>query len=364
MRRNFKKLTAVALTAAMTMGSAMTVFAAPTSGDVSGDISSEGEYEGGEMQYPEISVTLPTVPSGTSIDYIADPYDLIQNTMDASGNTINTNYADSEFTSTTGIYFKTSAKSGDVKAQYTEKSAPLVLTNENAQNLKVKVKVEQTAAISGDALAYSQSPEFSGDAKEMYFAITDGTTEEAVDTTGVAEFEAEIKGTPDNFEPKYNGGKYAYEKKAGADGWASATYQLTGAINKNAKWNDNITFPAVKLTWSWEAGEVEKDSSPSVADVTYSAASASALVISCKLGAGPSKATAVTDIALTGSDGKLYTAHGAWGCPTTNLLTVAGSTATISESWMSATQPGTYTGYIIFDNNEDASVPFSITVTP
>lgn len=312
MRRDFKKLTAVALTAAMTVGSAMTVFAAPTSGDVSGDLSSEGEYEGGEMQYPEISVTLPTVPTNTTIDYIADPYDLIQNTMDASGNAINTNYADSEFTSTTGIYFKTSAKSGDVKAQYTEKSAPLVLTNENAQNLKVKVKVQQTAAISGDVVAYSQSSAFSGDAKEMYFAITDGTTEQALNASGDAEFVAEIKGTPDNFEPKYNAGKYAYEKKAGADGWASATYQLTGAINKNAKWNDDITFPAVKLTWSWEAGEVEKESGPSVANVTYSLASASDLVVSCNLGAGSSKATAVTDIALTGADDNLYSANGAW----------------------------------------------------
>lgn len=363
MRRDFKKLTAVALTAAMTVGSAMTVFAAPTSGDVSGDLSSEGEYEGGEMQYPEISVTLPTVPTNTTIDYIADPYDLIQNTMDVSGNAINTNYADSEFTGTTGIYFKTSAKSGDVKAQYTEKSAPLVLTNENAQNLKVKVKVQQTAAISGDVVAYSQSSEFSGDAKEMYFAITDGTTEQALNASGDAEFVAEIKGTPDNFEPKYNAGKYAYEKKAGADGWASATYQLTGAINKNAKWNDDITFPAVKLTWSWEAGEVEKESGPSVANVTYSLASASDLAVSCNLGAGSSKATAVTDIALTGADGNLYSANGAWGCPTTDLLTAAGSSATISKNWMSAAQPGTYTGYIIFDNKEDASVSFTITVT-
>ena len=67
--KNFKKYTAIAVAATMTIGSAMTVFA----GDVTPGVSEgEGSYEGGEMKYPTLTVTLPTIPAGT-YDYIADP---------------------------------------------------------------------------------------------------------------------------------------------------------------------------------------------------------------------------------------------------------------------------------------------------
>ena len=95
--KNFKKYTAIAVAATMTIGSAMTVFA----GDVTPGVSEgEGSYEGGEMKYPTLTVTLPTIPAGT-YDYIADPNGLIAATSGEK-------YADSTFTGDTGVFFLTS----------------------------------------------------------------------------------------------------------------------------------------------------------------------------------------------------------------------------------------------------------------
>ena len=364
MRRNFKKLTAVALTAAMTMGSAMTVFAAPTSGDVMGEIESSGGFEGGEIPYLPISVTLPTVPTG-AIDYIADPNDLITSTLNASGDAINNVYANSEFSSSTGIYFKTSDASGDIKAQYTETSKPMTITNENAQNIKLTVKVAESQAASGD-VAYSDDATFaSGDtARKLYLAVTDGETTKALDASGDASFTTEIKGNADNYVPKHDGSKYSYELKADATGWASASYRLTGAVNKNAEWKDGIGFPNVKITWSWEEGAVEKDSAPSVGAVTYSKSSAQDLVIPYSVGAGESGANALTDVLLQFDGSTFHSIKGTWNSATTfaSSFTISGSSITISKDYLTYVSNGTHDLHLIFDNDENTVISTTVTV--
>ena len=127
--KNLKKFTAIALASTMTFGSSMTVFAAELDG--SGDTSTStagvsegtGSYEGGEMKYPTLSVTLPTIPEGT-YDYIADPNGLIAATS-------NEKYTGATFTGSTGVFFLTDSTA----KTYTENSAVQKLSNENAQDL-------------------------------------------------------------------------------------------------------------------------------------------------------------------------------------------------------------------------------------
>lgn len=257
--KNLKKLTAVALTVAMTMGSAMTVFA-DTSGDV-GTGTGNGNYEGGELQYPILSVTLPTIPAGT-FDYIADPNDLVSKTGSANANkpassgdpSGDVKYGNSTFTGSTGIFFLTET-SGDAKT-YTENSAAQTLTNENAQDIRVTVKLEQQTA--GDSsIAYADDADFSGDtSRKLYLAIedTDASGDVVALGSSAAVIEKVVSGDPSNYEAKWNGEtqKYGYVQKADASGWESCSFRMTGAINKGAEWKeDGITFPTVKVTWSY-----------------------------------------------------------------------------------------------------------------
>ncbi len=245
--KNFKKYTAIAVAATMTIGSAMTVFA----GDVTPGVSEgEGSYEGGEMKYPTLTVTLPTIPAGT-YDYIADPNGLIAATSGEK-------YANSTFTGDTGVFFLTST-ADDGSKTYTENSKAQELTNENAQDIDVTVKLEQMAA--GDSsIKYADSADFEDTDKEnkLYLAITDGAatdpTVAALAGTGAATIKTMIAGVPENYEPGYVAGTgYAYTKKAEADlaDWNDCSFALTGALNKNATWGDDMEFPSIKVTWSY-----------------------------------------------------------------------------------------------------------------
>lgn len=244
--KNFKKYTAIAVAATMTIGSAMTVFA----GDVTPGVSEgEGSYEGGEMKYPTLTVTLPTIPAGT-YDYIADPNGLIAATSGEK-------YANSTFTGDTGVFFLTST-ADDGSKTYTENSEAQALTNENAQDIDVTVKLEQMAA--GDSsIKYADSADFEDTDKEnkLYLAITDGAatdpTVATLTSTGAATIKTTIAGVPENYEPGYTEGSgYAYTKKTTdlAD-WNDCSFKMTGALNKNATWGDDMEFPSIKVTWSY-----------------------------------------------------------------------------------------------------------------
>lgn len=251
-----KKVTAIAITAAMTLGSAMTAFAA-TSGDASGGpVQGSGSYEGEEAKYPTVEVTLPTVPEGT-IDYIADPNDVISTMVDSSGDSVNDDYKDYTFDSDTGVYFKTLDASGGAKGKYSNTSNAIEIENQNAQTIELTVKVTQTKAASGD-VTYADKSAFQSGKRQLYLAVTDGTTTRAMDASGVATFSTTISGKADNYKPTHGASGYGYAVKDDADGWSSASYQMTGAVNKDATWEDGIEFPNIKMTWSWVDKGVEK----------------------------------------------------------------------------------------------------------
>lgn len=254
--KNYKKIVAFSLAATMMIGSTMTVFASET-GDTETDPASTagvsegtGSYEGGEMKYPTLSVTLPTIPEHT-YDYIADPNGLIAATSGEK-------YENSTFTGTTGVFFLTSTTDDGAKT-YTADSAALSLTNENAQDIDVTVKLEQKTA--GDSIIkYAESATFDAADKDnkLYLALTDGAASNpkvaALTSKGAATIKATVAGIPGNYEAGYTtdgGYKYALKDEADLTDWNSCSFKMTGALNKNAKWGDNINFPAIKVTWSY-----------------------------------------------------------------------------------------------------------------
>lgn len=259
-KKSLKKFIAISLAASMAIGNSMAVFAE----DVAGVSEGTGSYEGGEMKYPTLSVTLPTIPAGT-YDYIADPNGLIAATQSAK-------YANSTFTGTTGVFFLTStADNGD--KTYTEKSASQKVINENAQDIDVTVKLEQKTA--GDAIVkYADNANFDSSDTEnkLYLAITDGAASNpnvaALTANGAAIVKTTIDGVTANYTPGYNNGKYEYVKKDEADltDWNECSFILTGAINTNATWGDNVTFPEIKVTWSYK----EHVDSPTVTETSIS----------------------------------------------------------------------------------------------
>lgn len=303
-KKNLKRFAAITLAATMAFGSAMTVFA--TDGDPGntpatpekGVAEGKGSYEGGEMKYPTLSVTLPTIPAGT-YDYIADPNGLIAATS-------NGKYAGATFSGGTGIFFETSTNT------YSQKSAAQTLTNENAQDIDVTVKLEQKTA--GDAIIkYASSGTFESTDKEnkLYLAVTDDAATDpntaALSDASAATVTTTVAGVPGNYEPGYTEGTgYAYTKKtSGLADWGKCSFILTGAINTNATWGDNVNFPQIKVTWSYKE---HFDSALSASTV-----SATANVITVEdgisvTGVGLVKKDTTAEIALTAytfADGKL-----------------------------------------------------------
>ncbi len=247
-KKNLNKFAAVTLAATMVLGSTMAVYGAGTA-------EGSGSYEGGDLKYPTLSVTLPTIPAGT-YDYIADPNGLIEETKNSDGTAAK--YENSTFTGSTGVFFLTSTADDGAKT-YTEKSAAQTVTNENAQDIDVTVKLEQKTA--GDAnIAYADASTFdSADtANKLYLAITDDASTDAkvsaLSAKSAATLSMKVDGVPANYEAGYdatNGYGYTMKDEADLTDWNECSVIMTGAINKNATWGDEVTFPEITVTWSY-----------------------------------------------------------------------------------------------------------------
>ena len=181
-------------------------------------------------------------------------------------------YADSTFTGSTGVFFLTTPKTEESgsKNLYTEKSAAQSVTNENAQDIDVTVKLEQKTAGS-EGVAYSNTATFetSDTANKLYLAVTDDAESNAkvsaLSATTAATVSATVSGKPANYKPAYDSTKgYGYVLKTKAENgdqdltWNSCSFILTGALNKNATWGDDVTFPAIKVEFLENRKELER----------------------------------------------------------------------------------------------------------
>ncbi len=351
--RNFKRFMAAALSATMVMGSAFTSFAEDTAGVSEGT----GTYEGGEMQYPTLSVTLPTIPSGT-YDYIADPNGLIAATSAA-------HYGGATFSGTTGIFFKTTDAEGETKATYTEKSKALSVKNQNAQDIDVTVKLEQKTAGS-EGVEYSSEATFetTDTDTKIYLAVTDGAESDAqvssLSANTAATLTTMVEGVEANYEPKWTEADgYGYVlKTSGLADWNECSYNLTGALNKNATWEDGITFPEIKVTWSYaEHSDAPTEAAPSIAVTDYTYTSGSALEIPVNLGAGDLAATGINRITYVNSS-NVSTAL------STDNWSYADGKITITESYITALAGNSVTRDYKITFDDTAATKVTVTLHP
>lgn len=266
--KRIKKLLTVVLTTSMVVGCTVTAFADAGVGEGS------GTYEGGEMKYPTLSVTLPTIPSGT-YDYFADPNGLIKATNAA-------HYGGATFTGDSGIFFKTKDAEGEAKAEYTNKSKAQSVENNNAQDIDVTIKLEQKTAGS-DIIKYADSATFEATDKEnkLYLAVTDDAASDAkvaaLGATTAATLTTTVAGVPGNYVENWDeddGYSYVLKDEADLTDWNSCSYILTGALNTKATWGDEVTFPEIKVTWSYK----EHKDGPSATPASMSTSAKSATV--------------------------------------------------------------------------------------
>jgi len=328
-KKNLKRFGAITLAATMALGSAMTVFAegGDTPAAAAGVAEGTGSYEGGEMKYPTLSVTLPTIPAGT-IDYIADPNGLIEATDEAK-------YSGATFTGN-GIFFLTDDSNASA-LKYTDKSKAQELTNQNAQDIDVTVKLEQKTAGS-NIIQYADSSTFtdtSDKANKLYLAITDGAAsdpnEAALSASSAAVVTTRVPGVPANYKAGYDAttDKYEYVKKDAGDltDWQKCSFMLTGAINKHATWGDDVTFPEIKVTWSY------KEHTDAYADATAVSSSSKTLNLTMPEG------TTVSKVELTLNGGSpIVLTNG-------NQYSLSGTTLTFgsyASSWAGGTITITY----------------------
>ena len=231
-----KRAVAIALAAAMTMGSTLTVFADETG---SGGTTGKGENEG-HVDQELINVVLPTVPTGdgSPFEYVTDPERLIQ----ATGGARYEDYTFPDAGDDTGVYFRVGEK------EFANTSSTLKVINKSSCDMTITVSAKATAVGDKD-LALATADDQVNATTPLYLGLKVGTTTQAVSTTE-AQVPKTISGTPGNFEIQYTGSAYEYVTKADAANWKALDFSLTGKVN-NGTVADGTTAPTVEVTWAF-----------------------------------------------------------------------------------------------------------------
>ena len=234
--KRFKKIAAIAMAATMLAGSSLTVFASSEGTD-----SGTGSYEGFVDETSAFTVDVPTNAANV-FNFFVDPNDLLKETGYAR-----LGASESDFESGASLFF--TKASGTPK--YTKDSDSVTLENQSSYTVDVEVSATVTGAkgitLSADALTGEETD------PTLYLAIvhpTDSTPDTQAITAAGGKLTGEIEGVADNFEIKYQGGKYQYvAKTAGTSPWKNYTFNLTGACG--GTWTDAQAeaAPVVELTW-------------------------------------------------------------------------------------------------------------------
>ena len=298
--RKMKRVAAIVLAAAMTMGSTLTVFAADTG---SGGTTGKGENEG-HVDKELINVVLPTVPTGdgSPFEYITDPERLIQETKGAR-------YEDYTFPDTgndTGVYFRVGEKA------FANTSETLKVINKSSCDMAITISAKATAASDKD-LKLATSDSVDGD-NPLYLGLQVGasTNQAQAITTTAANVTKTISGTPTNFETQYTGNGYKYVAKEDAAHWRALEFSLTGKVY-NGTVAAETTAPTVEVTWAFDKGtatadttdevDYEETAEPGIISVSaFNKADPKNIVIKFSLGKGPGAVDADTAVLYKGAD--------------------------------------------------------------
>lgn len=300
----FKKGIAVALAAAMVLGSSMTALAEDTAPGGTGSTTGSGTSEG-HVDNEKLNVVLPTVASGTTpFAYTMDPERLIQATDGAKYE----DYTLPAAASDTGVYFKTGEK------EFQNESNTLKVINKSSCNVTVEVKAEAPASKGANDIDLVASQSSSTTAAELYLALKAGGETKPIAYGTAATVSKTISGQPNNFETVYDktNSKYDFVEKASpASPWKAMNLSMTGAVN-NYKITEDTTAPAITVTWKWTkaaesatvdtAAEVDylDTAAPSIASLTHTMAASTDLEIPVSLGVGSKKATGITSVVCGG----------------------------------------------------------------
>ena len=256
--KKFNKILAAFLAGTMVLGMSLTAFAAED-GDaetsVAGSTTGEGAFEG-HVEKSVLLVQLPTVSEGDkTFAYTMDPEGLIAATEGAKDKT-------ATFEAGATVYFLSAEKT------YTSESAKLKVVNKGSVDADVTVTAETA---SNTNIAMAGSAVFGEDNKnaELYLGLK-VAAENAVavkahaDGTDPVSVTVGLKGTPGNFEVKYDEANktYSYAAKDGVaeTAWNSFEFCLTGACNPNGDYSDeNLTAADVTVTWSYAERAEDSD---------------------------------------------------------------------------------------------------------
>jgi len=329
----FKRVLAVVMATSMVLGSSLTAFASPIA------TTGQGDYEGNKVDYPVLSVTLPTADSTSGqFKYIADPNGLIKE----SGSQ---RYSGATWASDAqGVFFKNGENS------YGALSKPLVVSNQNAQSIVLSVSLANKTP--GQNVAYKNSSTFTGTDKEIYLALYNSdyskssaisqATAEGNTTYTAAKLDLLIQGKPSNYALKYSkvttdakSETYHYEQISNPT-WNQESVYVGGLLNMAADWTSGedtaaITFPEVTVTWDYAAAPL----------VTIKSGIASTVTLNKKASGEDS----ITVSKVTLADGTVVAAS---NYTATAATAAANATVTLKADWITAAAPACVgDGYVI-----------------
>jgi hypothetical protein len=226
MRRNLRRLTAILLSAVMTMGSSLAAYAnEPDMAQTSdSDVADNDE---------KVRVILPTDAVGI-FDFILDPQELIYKTNAAA-------YEGKLFEEGATLFFK--RMEGEALVDYSSTSDAVTITNKGEAPIDVVIAAGITV-VAKDEFAMSDDREFTDDTRPgIYLALTDGETEVPIMGEGEEAASLTITIPPASEE----------------EGANECSFRLTGAANKHGDWSriGNISFE-VAVTWMVVAEEEEE----------------------------------------------------------------------------------------------------------
>ncbi len=226
MKKRFKVLTTVAVSAAMIMSSVMPVLA-----DNDGAATGSAEYEGYVEEISAFTVVVPTSASAAEFfNFTVDPNGLLAGTDYTRLLGGDANVTADNFDASADLYFKNTKKVGDVTTDPWFTNTSKKITCENQSSYAVDIEV--TAAVSGaDGLTIGEVDASSED-PTLYLAIK--TSDEDTDKQTIAitdeggKYESTIDGVEDNFMIKYNTTSEEYEYVVRTNTDTSKTYNKNG----------------------------------------------------------------------------------------------------------------------------------------
>jgi len=256
--KNWKRITAIGMAAAMTWGGSLSVLAASNDTEITAaetksgqSITGTGTANSTVIDMKKYEVVLPTEAAITNaLSYTVDPQGLVEATAAAAyGNDI-------EIGENNGVFFTNKSEDGTATVAVSGASDVLNITNKSTSGVSIEIKTQLTEAGS-DAYAggYSTTQDFSGtgdDATGLFLGVI-----------GTGEFVKPIKDTADTFtnvvlsaadwyEVSYDSAtsKYKYTLPTDADGLPTYGLQFVGAINPDAAettWATYTTSPTTNI---------------------------------------------------------------------------------------------------------------------